>query len=201
MSIALLYDIHGNLLALNAVLADAEAAGADSYLLGGDYATFGPWPRETVERLQLLPHALWIRGNVERWLIDGAGPARNGHELVQNALRTANDALGSSLVTNRGEDTVSTFKPGEERNAFKINVGVKPNGVAFDPKRSLLIVANVGDPAIPGSHTASVVDVGRRQRIAEITVPGRTRWAVYNTATETFFTESPNNWRMRLSSR
>ena len=99
MSIALLYDVHGNLLALNAVLEDAERAGADSYLLGGDYATFGPWPRETVERLQLLPRALWIRGNVERWLIDGAGPARNGHELVQNALRTANDALGSSLVT------------------------------------------------------------------------------------------------------
>jgi hypothetical protein len=99
MSIALLYDVHGNLLALNAVLEDAEAAGADSYLLGGDYAAFGPWPRETVERLQLLPRALWIRGNGERWLIDGAGPARNGHELVQNALRTANDALGTSLVT------------------------------------------------------------------------------------------------------
>jgi predicted phosphodiesterase len=99
MAIALLYDVHGNLLALNAVLEDAERAGADSYLLGGDYATFGPWPRETVERLQLLPGALWIRGNGERWLIDGAGPARNGHELVRNALRTANDALGKSLVT------------------------------------------------------------------------------------------------------
>ncbi len=99
MSIALLYDVHGNLLALNAVLEDAERAGADSYLLGGDYAAFEPWPRETVERLKLLPRALWVRGNGERWLIDGAGPARNGHELVQNALRTANAALGSSLVT------------------------------------------------------------------------------------------------------
>lgn len=99
MSIALLYDVHGNLLALNAVLDDAEAAGADSYLLGGDYAAFGPWPRETVERLQRLPRALWIRGNGERWLIDGAGPARNGHELARNALGTAKDALGSSLVT------------------------------------------------------------------------------------------------------
>jgi predicted phosphodiesterase len=98
MSIAVLYDVHGNLPALDAVLEDAKAAGADSYLLGGDYATFGPWPRETVERLELLPHAFWIRGNGERWLIDGAGPARNSHELVQNALRTANDALGSALV-------------------------------------------------------------------------------------------------------
>ena len=43
--VALLYDIHGNLAALEAVLAEAESAGATSYLLGGDYAAFGPWPR------------------------------------------------------------------------------------------------------------------------------------------------------------
>jgi hypothetical protein len=35
---AVLYDIHGNLAALEAVLAEAEQAGVMSYLLGGDYA-------------------------------------------------------------------------------------------------------------------------------------------------------------------
>ena len=70
--------------------------------------------------------------------------------------------------------------------AFKIGVGVKPNGLAFDASRGILIVANVGDPSIPGSH-AVFVDVGRRERIAEIKVPGRTRWAVYDPARETFF--------------
>jgi len=44
--IALLYDIHGNLAALEAVLADAETGGATSYLLGGDYAAFGPCQAE-----------------------------------------------------------------------------------------------------------------------------------------------------------
>ncbi len=39
---AVLYDIHGNLVALEAVLADAEDAGVTSYLLGGDYAAAGP---------------------------------------------------------------------------------------------------------------------------------------------------------------
>jgi predicted phosphodiesterase len=66
--LAILYDIHGNIDALDAVLADAEAAGADRYLLGGDYGTPSPAPHETLERLRALPSATWIRGNGERWL-------------------------------------------------------------------------------------------------------------------------------------
>jgi predicted phosphodiesterase len=66
--LALLYDIHGNLVALDEVLEDAEAAGADAYLLGGDFASWSPWPRETIERLRGLPNTTWIRGNGERWL-------------------------------------------------------------------------------------------------------------------------------------
>jgi len=69
--LALLYDIHGNLPALDAVLADARAAGADSVLLGGDMVAFGPDPDGTLARLRALPEpALWIRGNTERWLFD-----------------------------------------------------------------------------------------------------------------------------------
>jgi len=66
--LAVLYDIHGNLPALEAVLAEADAAGADRYLLGGDYGTPSPWPEETLARLRVLPEATWIRGNGERWL-------------------------------------------------------------------------------------------------------------------------------------
>ncbi len=66
--LALLYDIHGNLVALEEVLKDAEAAGANGYLLGGDFASWSPWPRETIERLRELPNTTWIRGNGERWL-------------------------------------------------------------------------------------------------------------------------------------
>jgi predicted phosphodiesterase len=66
--LAILYDIHGNLVALEEVLRDAQAAGADAYLLGGDFASGSPWPRETIERLRGLPDTTWIRGNGERWL-------------------------------------------------------------------------------------------------------------------------------------
>jgi diadenosine tetraphosphatase ApaH/serine/threonine PP2A family protein phosphatase len=68
--LALLYDIHGSLPALEAVLADAEGAGVDAYLLGGDYGAWGPHPRECVDRLRGLPAAAWIRGNGERWTRD-----------------------------------------------------------------------------------------------------------------------------------
>jgi diadenosine tetraphosphatase ApaH/serine/threonine PP2A family protein phosphatase len=66
--LAVLYDIHGNVVALEEVLKDAEAAGADAYLLGGDFASWSPWPLETIERLRALPNTTWIRGNGERWL-------------------------------------------------------------------------------------------------------------------------------------
>jgi predicted phosphodiesterase len=64
--LGLLYDVHGNLPALEAVLADCPA---DRFLLGGDYAVAGAWPRETVERLHELD-AEWVRGNADRWLVD-----------------------------------------------------------------------------------------------------------------------------------
>src|SRR5262249_24923072 len=94
---------------------------------------------------------------------------------------------GLVFTSNRCENSISVFAPCSERNAFKIAVGVKPNGLAFDPARGILIVANVGDPSIPDSHSVSVVDLARRERIAEVKVPGRTRWAIYDAAGEMFF--------------
>ena len=66
--LGILYDIHGNLPALERVLGEAEQLGVDRWLLGGDYGTPSPWPDETLARLKELPNATWIRGNGERWL-------------------------------------------------------------------------------------------------------------------------------------
>lgn len=65
--IAVLYDIHGNLPALDAVLEDVSRAGTDAIVFGGDYALFGPWPAETLGRLTAVTGAVRIRGNVDRW--------------------------------------------------------------------------------------------------------------------------------------
>jgi YVTN family beta-propeller protein len=108
-----------------------------------------------------------------------------GFSAVAGAL--VSEPRGLVFTSNRGENTVSVFAPGTERESFKIAVGVKPNGLAFDPARGILIAANVGDPAIPDSYTVSIVDLARRERIAEVKVPGRTRWAIYDAARELFF--------------
>lgn len=92
--LAILYDVHGNLPALEAVLADADAAGADRWLLGGDYALFGGWPVETVARLERLRGATWIRGNGERWC---NAPAE-ALEPARPAARWCAERLGSETV-------------------------------------------------------------------------------------------------------
>jgi diadenosine tetraphosphatase ApaH/serine/threonine PP2A family protein phosphatase len=96
--LALLYDIHGNLVALETVISEAEQMGVSSYLLGGDYAAFGPWPRETTELLATLPAVVRIRGNVERWLLEEPEVPENARELVTTAMATARESLGPALV-------------------------------------------------------------------------------------------------------
>jgi predicted phosphodiesterase len=67
--LALLYDIHGNDAALGAVIEDARAAGADAWLLGGDYCLMGAQPAAVLDRLETLPaDTVWLRGNTERWV-------------------------------------------------------------------------------------------------------------------------------------
>jgi predicted phosphodiesterase len=96
--LAVLYDVHGNLAALEAVVAEVEAVGVDGYLLGGDYATFGPWPRETVERLEELPVEAWVRGNVDRWLIEPPEVPEQAQPLVRAASAAARAELTDEQV-------------------------------------------------------------------------------------------------------
>ncbi len=91
------------------------------------------------------------------------------------------------FTSNRGENTVGIFRPGEEDGLVKFPVGIRPNGLAFDPTRGRLLAANVGDPAIPGSLTLSVVDEASRKMVASIPVPGRTRWALYDIQSDAFY--------------
>ncbi len=91
------------------------------------------------------------------------------------------------FTSNRGENTVGIFLPDDEAHLAKVAVGVRPNGLAYAPARRLLLAANVGDPAIPGSFTVSIVDAAERAMIADIPVPGRTRWTVYDAHADVFY--------------
>ena len=68
--VAALYDVHGNLPALEAVLADDAFAPADAVVVGGDVAS-GPMPAEVLDRLAALDLPLrWVRGNADREVVD-----------------------------------------------------------------------------------------------------------------------------------
>jgi DNA-binding beta-propeller fold protein YncE len=97
------------------------------------------------------------------------------------------EPLDAAFTSNRGENSVGIFRPGAEDVIEKVPVGVRPNGLAVDPGRGTLLAANVGDPAVAGSHTLSVVDVAKRSMRGAIPVPGRTRWAIFDPRLDRFF--------------
>src|SRR5690348_16604814 len=80
MRIAAIYDIHGNLPALEAVLSEIEREGVDTIVVGGDVVS-GLMPREVIEvLLGLGMRAAWIRGNADREVV----MAFDGGELNQD---------------------------------------------------------------------------------------------------------------------
>ena len=73
--LAAISDIHGNLLALEAVLADIEAQGTpDATWVLGDLVAFCPWPAETLARLRALPNVAFLQGNTDRYVVTGRRP-------------------------------------------------------------------------------------------------------------------------------
>ncbi|MBV9333922.1 MAG: metallophosphoesterase family protein [Candidatus Eremiobacteraeota bacterium] len=70
MRLAVLSDIHGNLLGLDACLADLESqGGADAVVAAGDFCVDGPKPKKVLQRLDEIG-ASCIRGNTDRYLYD-----------------------------------------------------------------------------------------------------------------------------------
>jgi DNA-binding beta-propeller fold protein YncE len=120
-------------------------------------------------------------------VIDGAG--RRYLHSVDGLPAVAGALVAGELVftSNRGEDTVAIFPAAADEPPAKIAVGHRPNGLAYDPGRRLLLAANVGDPARPASCTLSLVDAEARKLVAAVAVPGRTRWTVFDPATDAFY--------------
>ena len=64
---------------------------------------------------------------------------------------------------------------------------MRPNVLAYDPRRRLLLCAAVGDPARGGSPSVTMVDVAACAIAGRIAMPGRTRWAIHDPARGAFF--------------
>jgi predicted phosphodiesterase len=102
VNVLALYDIHGNIDALEAVLADPRAANPDVVLVGGD-AVPGPFARATLERLEQLG-ARWIRGNGEREVAHAIdGPAPNPDDAAAVTAKLTLDEIGPDAARPLGD--------------------------------------------------------------------------------------------------
>jgi diadenosine tetraphosphatase ApaH/serine/threonine PP2A family protein phosphatase len=186
--LAILYDIHGNLPALEAVLADAGHV--DGYVLGGDYAVAGAWPRETLERLKEVDGAIWIRGNADRWLVDrsdapdAVAPIAErcaellGEELVAELVGLPETVVidGSFYCHASPRSDMETFFPEPGEGDAEMLMGVEARRVvcghihiSFDrPGPGGIEIVNPGSVGMPwdGDHRAAyaVIDGDRVER-------------------------------------
>jgi predicted phosphodiesterase len=93
MRIAVISDVHGNLPALEAVLADLEEELCDRVVMAGDFAFGGPWPAECIEviRERGIPA---VRGNTDEFLVEVGSGGRIPAQVRTEAQRhTASPAL------------------------------------------------------------------------------------------------------------
>ena len=103
MRVAALPDVHGNLPALEAVLADVEGAEVDQLVFGGDVAA-GLLPVETIERLLELEGARFVMGNADRILVEiFDGPDPPGGGLI--------DEWCAGQLERRHRDFLASFEP------------------------------------------------------------------------------------------
>jgi predicted phosphodiesterase len=173
MSVAVLCDIHGNLPALEAVLAELRADAPDAVVVGGDIAA-GPLPLEVLARLRELPYPVhWLRGNADRALVtcfDGTVP----EHLREHPIWIA-DAWTAKRISRAERDFLETLPPlvrlaveglGEVLFCHGTPSSDEERVTVFTPDERLeRILAGAGAPFVVGGHTHRQFDravAGRR---------------------------------------
>jgi len=113
MKIALLADIHGNAIALEAVLADIEReGGADAYWVLGDLVAIGPDPAGVLEQIDALPDKKIIRGNTDRYVAFGDRPGPSVAEVKADAaLFTPLIQVANTFAWTQGMVTAAGWLP------------------------------------------------------------------------------------------
>lgn len=105
MRVAVLADIHGNLPALEAVLREVDAAGADTIVLAGDM-TVGPLQPETLDLLASLgQRAIWVRGNCERTVVE----VFDGHYRATGAAHEPGVIWAGQQLTNAQRERLASL--------------------------------------------------------------------------------------------
>jgi len=107
MRVAVVADIHGTLVALDAVLADLARQPVDLVVCLGDVAATGPQPRETIERLRALGWPT-VLGNADREMLErrAGAPTRDDGRPIWDLERWCAEQL-----TPADLEYLRTFRP------------------------------------------------------------------------------------------
>ena len=131
MRAALLSDIHGNSIALDAVLADASKQNIDAYWILGDLVALGHDPIEVLERLVRLPNARFIRGNTDRYVVTGDRPPPQARDVEANpALLAIFEEITGSFAWTLGAVTAAGWLEWLANLPLEMNI-MLPDGTAF----------------------------------------------------------------------
>jgi putative phosphoesterase len=97
--LGLMSDIHGNTVALDAVIADGHELGIDAWYVLGDLVAVGPEPVATLETLLAQPNTRFVRGNTDRYTVTGERPRPYPDDVARDpSLQELFDAVESSFA-------------------------------------------------------------------------------------------------------
>jgi predicted phosphodiesterase len=158
---AVLADIHGNAVALAAVLAELEAEPVDCLIVAGDVAA-GPQPRETIALLRSLPGARFVRGNADREIVEAAdqGTEFDGGEddpAIKTAAWAAARLDADDIAFLRGFEPVVRLRQTDLGDVLVCHgTPESDEGIitSLTPERELRrLLAGVGTALVVGGHT------------------------------------------------
>ncbi|HUW14338.1 MAG TPA: metallophosphoesterase family protein, partial [Anaerolineae bacterium] len=176
-TIAILSDIHGNPIALDAVLEDIrKRGGAEQYWILGDLAAIGHDPIGTLEKLARLPDAMFVRGNTDRYLTTGERPGPTIEQCAANpVLWPACVQMAGSLSWTQGAITASGWRD------WLASLPLEYRTVLPDGTRVLCVHAVPGRDASSGLYPAATQKDLRRMASdcdADLLLVGHTHWAM-----------------------